>query len=87
MRRATSGIRTLTRRLSLSLATTAGHTVRIANRAAPVLPSLAGFGLVSWGAAMIYTPAGWITGGVSLLILGWDLNRTPVAPKPTSGGE
>jgi hypothetical protein len=87
MSRATSVIRTLARRLGLSLAAPAGHTVRIANRLAPVVPALAGFSLVSWGAAMIYTPAGWIAGGLSLLVLGWDLNRAPVAPQRPAGGE
>jgi len=81
MRRATSAIRTFTRRLSLSFATVAGHTVRIAN----VAPSLAGFSLVSWGAAMIYVPAGWITGGIALLIIGRELNATPKPARP--GGE
>lgn len=81
MRRATSAIRTLTRRLTLSLATLTGHTVRIANAAAPVAPALAGFGLVSWGAAMIYTPAGWIAGGLSLLLIGREINQGPQPPK------
>lgn len=36
---------------------------------------------------MIYTPAGWIAGGLSLLVLGWDLNRAPVAPQRPAGGE
>jgi hypothetical protein len=81
MRRATSAIRTLTRRLTLYSATIAGHTVRRAN----IAPSLAGFSLVSWGAAMIYVPAGWITGGIALLIIGRELNSVPKPPRP--GGE
>jgi hypothetical protein len=80
MRRATSGIRTLTRRLALSFASLAGHTVRIAN----VIPALAGFAMLSWGVAMIYTPAGWIAGGACLLAIGRELNAVP---KPPSGGE
>lgn len=66
MKRAKSAIRTLT----LHFASLAGHTVRIAN----VLPGLAGAAMVSWGAAMIYTPAGWITGGIALLIFGYEGN-------------
>lgn len=70
MRRATSAIRTLTRRLALYSATIAGHTVRKAN----VLPGLAGAAMVSWGAAMIYTPVGWMLGGVFLLAFGYEEN-------------
>lgn len=87
MRRATSVFRTLTRRLTLSLATIAGHTVRIANQIGTLLIALAGFSIVSWGVAMIYTPAGWICGGLSLLAIAFDANRVPAAPKPPRGGE
>lgn len=87
MRRATSGIRTLTRRLSLSFATVAGHTVRIANRIGTLLIALAGFSLISWGVSMYSTPAGWICGGVSLLAIAFDANRVPAAPKRPDGGE
>jgi hypothetical protein len=59
MTRPTSVYRTLT----LRIATLAGHTVRIAH----TLLALAGAAIVSWGAAMIYTPAGWILGGGFLL--------------------
>lgn len=81
MSRATSVIRTLTRRLGLSFAPIAGHTVRIANSVAPVLPALAGFSLVSWGAAMIYSPAGWITGGLALLAIAREINAAPKPPR------
>jgi hypothetical protein len=80
MKRQLSAFRTLTRRLGLSLAGLAGHTVRYAN----VAPALAGFALMSWGAAMIYVPAGWICGGASLLLIGRELNAAPAAPR---GGE
>lgn len=76
-----TGFRTLTRRLTLSLAAAAGHTVRYAN----VAPALAGFALVSWGAAMIYVPAGWIAGGCSLLLIGRELNAAPASAQ--RGGE
>ena len=87
MRRATSAIRTFTRRLSLSFATVAGHTVRIANRIGTLLIALAGFSLISWGVSMYSTPAGWILGGASLLVIAYDANRVPAAPKPAAGGE
>lgn len=61
------------RSLPLYLATLIGHTVRIAN----VLPGLAGAAMVSWGAAMIYTPAGWIAGGIALLAFGREINAIP----------
>lgn len=54
------------------------HTVRIAN----VLPGLAGAAMASWGASMIYEPAGWITGGIALLIFAREINGVPKAPKP-----
>jgi hypothetical protein len=66
MDRAKSAMRTLT----LQFASLAGHTVRIAN----VLPGLAGAAMVSWGAAMIYTPVGWMLGGTSLLYFGYEEN-------------
>lgn len=87
MERATSAIRTFTRRLALYSATLAGHTVRIANRIGTLLIALAGFSLVSWGVAMYSTPAGWITGGVSLLAVAYEANRVPAAPKPPRGGQ
>lgn len=34
---------------------------------------------------MIYVPAGWILGGVALLVIGRELNSTPKPPRP--GGE
>jgi hypothetical protein len=76
MRRATSAIRTSIRRLTLSLAVLTGHTVRIAN----VFPALAGFAMVSWGAAMVYVPAGWMLGGLSLLWIGSEINAAPPIP-------
>lgn len=66
MKRLSSAMRAIT----LSVVTFAGHTVRISN----VLPGLAGAAMVSWGAAMIYTPAGYITGGLMLLAIAYEIN-------------
>jgi hypothetical protein len=41
----------------------------------PTIPGLAGSALVSYGAAMVYRPAGFITGGAFLLWLGTEMNR------------
>lgn len=49
------------------LAAAAGHTLRISRSAARYVPGWAGAGLVSWGASMIYLPAGVIVGGLFLL--------------------
>lgn len=54
------------------------YPVRIAN----TLPGLAGAAMVSWGAAMIYTPAGWITGGAFLLAFGFENNAKAQRPAP-----
>ena len=75
MSRATSVMRTLTRRLSLLGWNLAVHTVRIAH----TLISLAGAAIVSWGASMIYTPAGWIVGGGFVLWLGSELSAAAAA--------
>ena len=76
MKRPTSVIRTP----ALYLASLIGHTVRIAN----VLPGLAGAAMVSWGASMIYEPAGWVAGGAFLLAFGFE-NNAKKAPKPPAG--
>ena len=66
------------------MASLAGHTVRIAHS----LLGLAGAAMLSWGVAMIYTPAGWICGGAALLEAARELAaaRTaapaPAAPSP-----
>jgi hypothetical protein len=56
-------------RAALRAATISGYAVRIARRPARLLPGLAGLGLISWGAAMIYLPAGLIVAGLSLLAI------------------
>lgn len=51
---------------------------RAAAVAADLLPDaalVAGAGLVSYGAAMIYEPAGYIIGGAFLLFAGWAAAR------------
>jgi hypothetical protein len=49
--------------------------VRAARRPARFLPELAGLGLVAWGVAMIYTPAGVIASGIALLMVGSQIPR------------
>lgn len=41
----------------------------------PTVPGLAGSAMASYGAALIYRPAGFIAGGAFLLWLGTELNR------------
>lgn len=53
----------------MAVATVAGHTVRVYRSVGRYLPGLFGAGFVSWGAAMVYIPAGFIVGGVLLLAL------------------
>ena len=45
--------------------------VAAAKEAAPDAMLLAGAGGVAYGAGMIYAPAGWIVGGVLLLVAGY----------------
>jgi hypothetical protein len=49
--------------------------VRAARRPARFLPELAGLGLVAWGVAMIYTPAGVIAAGLFLVLVGSQIPR------------
>jgi hypothetical protein len=41
----------------------------------PSVLALAGAGLVSYGAYLIYHPAGFVTGGLLLLLASWDAGR------------
>lgn len=59
----------------LGLAGGAGYAIRKARRPARFLPELAGLGLVSWGVAMIYAPAGVIAAGVLLVLAGSRIPR------------
>lgn len=52
-----------------NLAAFAGHCVRISRG----LPGLAGAGLISYGAGMVYAPAGVIVAGVFCLLIDWRL--------------
>jgi hypothetical protein len=45
-----------------------------------MLPGLAGAAMASWGASMVYGPAGWILGGTFLLWIGNDLNASATPP-------
>jgi len=50
------------------------HIEALAALAAGWVPDavmLAGAGAISYGAGLIYVPAGWIVGGVFLLTVGW----------------
>lgn len=70
------------RKPTLVLASLAGHTVRIAH----ILPGMAGAAMVSYGAAMIYTPAGVIIGGAFLLLIDRQIalgaQKRPRSPAP-----
>ena len=46
-----------------------GRLIGYARRRVPLLPGLSGAALVAWGAAQVYTPAGWMAGGVFLLLI------------------
>ena len=61
-----------------------GHTLRIGRSAARYVPGWAGAGLVSWGAAMVYVPAGLIVAGAFLLATDALI---PARPRRRSGGE
>lgn len=65
----------LLRRMALGLAAACGYAVHQARRPARFLPELAGLGIVSWGVAMIYLPAGVIAAGVSLILVGARIPR------------
>lgn len=79
MGRLLSAIRTL----PLSMVAFAGHTVRIAHS----LVGLAGAAMVSWGASMIYSPAGWITGGCALLWAANELSGVAARRRPIVRGQ
>lgn len=79
MARILSAIRTL----PLSLVTIAGHTVRIAHS----LVGLAGAAMVSWGVSMIYSPAGWITGGAFLCWTAFELSNVAARRRPIVRGQ
>lgn len=66
MKRLASAIRTIAR----DFAEFAGHTVRIAHIS---VLGLAGAAMFSWGVAMVYTPAGWISGGLFLCAFAYEL--------------
>lgn len=61
----------------LLLADLGGYAVGAARRSARFLPELAGLGTVSWGVGMIYSPAGVITAGVALILVGSQVPRRP----------
>lgn len=65
------------RTLVLHLAAAGGYAYGAARRPARFLPELAGFGFVSWGVGMLNGPAGVITLGVSLILVGSRIPRLP----------
>lgn len=46
-----------------------GHAVSLGRIAKPYVPGWLGAALVSWGAGLVYLPAGLIAGGVFLLAI------------------
>lgn len=61
----------------LLLAAACGYAYGRARRPARFLPELAGFGIVSWGVGMVYSPAGVIAAGASLILVGSQIPRLP----------
>lgn len=59
------------------LADAAGWVIGPVWRRRAFLPGLAGAGLVSWGAALVYLPAGVILGGVCLLAMDRQIKLGP----------
>lgn len=41
----------------------------------PLILGLSGAGLLAYGAYLIYQPAGFVVGGVLLLVAAWDAGR------------
>lgn len=41
----------------------------------PIALAVAGASLLSYGASLIYYPAGFVTGGILLLLAAWDAGR------------
>lgn len=65
----------------LSAAAGTGHTVRIVRSIGRYLPGWAGAGLVSWGIAEVYVPAGIIAAGIFLLAVDQRLPPRASAPR------
>jgi hypothetical protein len=51
----------------------------------PEVLLLGGAGAVTYGAAQVYRPAGWLVGGLLAVVLGWRLGRSVPAAKGTTG--
>lgn len=71
-------VKDMLRTLVLGVTDACGYACGRARRPARFLPELAGFGIVSWGVGMIYSPAGVIVAGVSLILVGSQIPRLPV---------
>jgi hypothetical protein len=59
-----------------------GAAIRVSRRPARMVPGMAGAGLVAYGAALVYPPAGFIVGGLFLLWFGSEINRLPKPQEP-----
>lgn len=57
------------RRLALSLADAAGHTVRTAAPLIRTLPGIVGAGLIAFGFGLAWLPLGFIAGGAILILI------------------
>ena len=55
-------------------------------RNVPLLLQLAGAGMIAYGAALIYLPAGFIAGGVELAAMGTLLDVASAPPRPAPAG-
>lgn len=63
--------------LLAAVAVATGHAMRLVGRAFAFAPGIAAACVVSWGAAQIYTPAGWIAGGLFLLAADRQIKLRP----------
>lgn len=68
-------------RLVGDVAAGCGHTVRLGRTAARYVPGWAGAALISWGAGMVYLPAGVMVAGAFLLAV------DALIPRRSKGGE
>ena len=75
--RATRAWRARGSQIAAALIVSLGHVIGPVWRRRAVLPGLAGAGMVSWGAALVYLPAGVILGGVFLLAMDRQIKLGP----------
>ena len=63
--------------IAAALIVAVGKAIGPVYRRLPLVPGLAGAGMVSWGAALVYVPAGVILGGVFLLAMDRQIKLGP----------